>query len=644
MTGASGYTSDSTITGTMSTRSFAFHPNQPSKFQTNTWLNNHARVNMNLSVDEQTSDGDTTPLALSPYSRRKSKNSNNGTDDESSIYSVDTDGYYTSMHTDSGLRGGALPSPPPLPPLPSKDVDFTNTDTICIRKKAVPPPPPKRTSSRPNSIVEASKSDNSGSDTTDSSVQTSESDRDVRDRLRNKTAITSTRYPSMVHVSESEDDSPPIDIKTITYPVSSTTTADRPNTLSLKHVNISEHDVPMLRNPYSLYCDSLMQQKPGLKRSQSMKQEPKSPLGPSKPVAAQNGSPICNSLGRRRVKYPMNVESTVAAQLPMSQKYSTLPTKLRFHPSPRNGNESAAKITQRPLFNSYSLDRRSLRSSRGNSPPMFVHPPSAKTTQPSKSAKIGPAVAPKPKFAIKQNGGLVSRGNKLKKSAMSAQDLFAAIHNSKKKMNITSGPCLSPLSSRCVSPTPSQLSNSSTGTIVAETGFLSPRNVACERRSWAAGSRATPPAAEKKSLAIDRLKHRKPTTINDFKKLLLQTKTSSGHRRSAADMLRATSPVPSPSSSSSKYFRPIAPVPISSPSRSVSPFKRGNRLRSSLPARSLITSPIWEDSCEAEGANGLPVVTEHRTGAYGYLKQSPGHRNCEAILHIPTRSALESSV
>ncbi|KAG1688933.1 hypothetical protein GQR58_007873 [Nymphon striatum] len=914
VTGASGYTSDSTVTGTMSTRSFSFQSNhlKSSKLKTDIWLQCHTKPNLNSSVDDHTSDGDCpTPLALSPFTARRSKHSNTITDDESSVYSVDADGYYTSMHTDSGLRGGLLTSPSPpgdsdktlkSNTLNSSDLEFCNSDTICIRKKSSPPPPPVRTCSNlintakaeinihnpVNKIDSPSKAnfsqedkDNSRSNsisstcsnTTDSSVSTSESDPDVVKRLRNKTTIDTKGYPSMVHVSESEDDndvkatlsssnywlkagyigndriyanpnvhnspnvnsskpivvthvnsnlsvepdskiynkrSPePVDIKLINYPVSqkmkvnlnrsncSNTSAGRhslrrPTTLNIKNVNISEHDVPMLQKQYSvnfspvpaLYCDSILKQKSALQRSQSMKQEPRSPLSPksqlisSKMTCNPEVAYESNSLGRKRNKHLlMNVESVVAAQLPLSKKYSTLPTKLK-HKSSLN-DDKISNAVNRKMYNSLSLDRRNLRtphdSRRVNSPvPEFCSkypksPRKSSTPKPSQQngkiihseitsqAKNVPIKTEclinrssliKPKQDCSHtasptptNSNLIGNKSstsssqesspqnqigqsKSKKSTMSAQDLYTAIHNSKKRLNIKTDPFVSPMSSRstspnvgrlsncssrastpsCVSPTPSIQSNilngslsRKTGTVLAETGFLSPkggslRNSPGERKSWAAGSRnCISPInvqSEKPSFASDRLRNKKPTSITDFKKLLLQTKPTSGHQRSAAEILRATSPIPgkSPSPSNASHFQPISAVPYSSPTRCnelrvspisktgnpkphiLNPFKRGNRLRSSLPVGGIITSPIWEDN--GEGENGTPLsstvskpsnfpLTNNKT--YGYL--APG--NCQAnissttssspsspssitntgpILHIRTRSVLESSV
>ena len=58
------------------------------------------------------------------------------TDDESSVYSVDQDGFYTSMHLDSGLRGY----------IQAVIEEATATPKQGARKKP-PPPPPRRQSS-----------------------------------------------------------------------------------------------------------------------------------------------------------------------------------------------------------------------------------------------------------------------------------------------------------------------------------------------------------------------------------------------------------------------------------------------------------------------------------------------------------------
>lgn len=208
---------------------------------------------------------------------------------------------------------------------------------------------------------------------------------------------------------------------------------------------------------------------------------------------------------------------------------------------------------------------------------------------------------------------------------MSTEDLFAAIHSSKKKHGIRTDADMaqSPLSSRSSSPLvvtsrPSTPSRGGSG--LAETGFLSPRG-ARDRRSWSgdiAAARVCSPL-ERRSLANDRLGPAKPTSLLDFKKLLLQTKTSSSQnnleRKSAVELLRPGSGGRKGSGEDAVQSLPTSPVntpsPVESPSAggqaawtSTVPLKRGSRSRSSLQHRyDLMYPPILED-CQEEGGEG----------------------------------------
>lgn len=211
---------------------------------------------------------------------------------------------------------------------------------------------------------------------------------------------------------------------------------------------------------------------------------------------------------------------------------------------------------------------------------------------------------------------------------MSTEDLFAAIHTSKKKHGIRTDTDLaqSPLSSRSNSPlvVTSRPSTPSRGGL-AETGFLSPRSSnSRDRRSWSgdiAAARVCSPL-ERRSLANDRLGPAKPTSLLDFKKLLLQTKTSGSQnsleKKSAVELLRPGSGGRrSAGSEAAVQSLPTSPVntpsPVESPSVGVSgsnqqagwtstvPLKRGGRSRSSLQHRyDLMYPPILED-CQEEG-------------------------------------------
>lgn len=224
-------------------------------------------------------------------------------------------------------------------------------------------------------------------------------------------------------------------------------------------------------------------------------------------------------------------------------------------------------------------------------------------------------VEPSPeKSSLKSSTVGLSPGSEYKKT-MSPAELYAVIHSSKKKHNIksdvdTSSPYSSGSNSPCSRPlTP-------TRSVLAETGFLGRRysQSAGDRRSWA-GMENTSPfcAGDRRSLATDRLGPRRPTSMHDFKMLLLQTRSSTqvgSERKSAAELLKVSTPQRSPNSTSPKSA-PTSPNSISPTQEAHSyqqpninghstvPLKRGSRARSSLqPRYDLLYPPIIEDCSE----------------------------------------------
>ncbi|XP_035230490.1 uncharacterized protein LOC118202414 isoform X2 [Stegodyphus dumicola] len=213
---------------------------------------------------------------------------------------------------------------------------------------------------------------------------------------------------------------------------------------------------------------------------------------------------------------------------------------------------------------------------------------------------------------------LENQNTKSPLSTMSTEDLFTVIHNCKKKMNIKTDSDIS-LASSSRSSSPSYIRPASSKGGLAETGFLSPRNLSAncdnmrERRSWA-DFRPTNSSSDRKSLACDRLGPAKPTSMHDFKMLLLQTRSNSqvpGPRKSAVEMLKI--PV-SYENSQRMNSMPLSLSPRNSISFSVQnsptsetcfysghstvPFKRGNRARASLQSRYTMYPPIFEDCLE----------------------------------------------
>ncbi|XP_015910153.1 serine-rich adhesin for platelets isoform X2 [Parasteatoda tepidariorum] len=208
--------------------------------------------------------------------------------------------------------------------------------------------------------------------------------------------------------------------------------------------------------------------------------------------------------------------------------------------------------------------------------------------------------------------------SKLQKSTMSTEDLFAVIHDCKKRMNIKTDSDIS-LGSSSRSTSPSIFKPNQTKGILAETGYLSPRNSSnfndCRnRRSWADFRPSSSSPNERKSLASDRLGRTKPTSMHDFKMLLLEARSStqtSGPRKSAVEMLKVF-PFPkspdsevSPLSSSPHYTQsfsvqssPTSPSYIHN-GHSTVPLKRhNNRACSSLQSRYTLYPPIFEDCSE----------------------------------------------
>ncbi|KFM62119.1 hypothetical protein X975_00555, partial [Stegodyphus mimosarum] len=185
-----------------------------------------------------------TPIVRSPYTGRRGVSD----DGDSSVYSVDTDGYYTSMHTDSGLWCNAMPN------LKSEDVTaetvgyrqrqesqssvstignssinsfLSKSATECssnsgsLKRQVCPQPPPRVSSCKPLETdkieVLLKEQDLEDSDKSYSphpqNGSTSESEHEVRDRIREKTAITPHRYPSMCAVSPETSDDEIADLK-----------------------------------------------------------------------------------------------------------------------------------------------------------------------------------------------------------------------------------------------------------------------------------------------------------------------------------------------------------------------------------------------------------------------------------------------
>ncbi|XP_054714952.1 actin remodeling regulator NHS-like [Uloborus diversus] len=194
----------------------------------------------NTPTPDFTSHGSfSTPVIRSPYAGRRGVSD----DGDSSVYSVDTDGYYTSMHTDSGLWCNPLSSQKPdgtadavgfrqrqesqssvstignssINSYLSKEATECSSNSGSLKRQPGPPPPPRVSSCRLGADTsrkeEVLKTDQDFEDSDKSSSphpqngSASESEHEVRDRIRLKTTISAQRYPSMCAVSpETSDD------------------------------------------------------------------------------------------------------------------------------------------------------------------------------------------------------------------------------------------------------------------------------------------------------------------------------------------------------------------------------------------------------------------------------------------------------
>ncbi|XP_055945801.1 mucin-2-like isoform X1 [Argiope bruennichi] len=199
-----------------------------------------------------------------------------------------------------------------------------------------------------------------------------------------------------------------------------------------------------------------------------------------------------------------------------------------------------------------------------------------------------------------------SVNDKTNLKSLSANELFAIIHSSKKKHNIKSESeiSMSPMSSRSVSPALSQSSLSKIQPV--ETGVLSRRyDNSPDRSKWCNSMPSTP-----KSMASDKLGTSKPTSMHDFKMLLLQTRTGSNDsspRPSAAELLKVSPPKSTPSTNTntskvpvpSSTFKPPNPIGTYSPGHGTVPMKRNARTRSPYLTRyDSAYPPIIEDCSE----------------------------------------------
>jgi hypothetical protein len=173
--------------------------------------------------------------------------------------------------------------------------------------------------------------------------------------------------------------------------------------------------------------------------------------------------------------------------------------------------------------------------------------------KPSESQSLAPITT-----KSDQNSKSETNSSTLRRGRLTTEDLLIIIHNSKKKHNIKTEPEIiianSPPSSRSHY---SNISSNSPPNLSSGQQSVSSRpntpsrtpQQPTDRRSWSGTETASPNVTtpgNRRSLASDRLGPTKPTTMNDFKRLLSQTRsnTFTNERLSAAEILRANSKRP----------------------------------------------------------------------------------------------------
>lgn len=163
-------------------------------------------------------------------------------DEESSVYSVDQEGFYTSFHNDSGLKKSTntlvddddeetvdfSPTKDSISvcsadsvihrPTSSKSEKFAGLrkgnsgGTLKVVSKVTPPAPPQRTTSKKSyqegEVTPTNTPELHSFPSQDSSVSESDAEA-VFNRVHDKTTLSSTGFPSLVALSTSDDESSP---------------------------------------------------------------------------------------------------------------------------------------------------------------------------------------------------------------------------------------------------------------------------------------------------------------------------------------------------------------------------------------------------------------------------------------------------
>ncbi|XP_023727427.1 mucin-5AC isoform X2 [Cryptotermes secundus] len=257
------------------------------------------------------------------------------------------------------------------------------------------------------------------------------------------------------------------------------------------------------------------------------------------------------------------------------------------------------------------------------------------------------------------------------KTSMTSEEIFVAIHKSKKRLNIKTdsssyGRSHSPSCSSLTSLSPGSSESSIHGIggsntpikVGPETGSFNDDNSAGSRHSWSPNSgeyfdfysrfeRRTPSPvtspSSRQSWACDRLGPRQHTSRNDFKRLLLQQGAvgsgNSGGRISAVEQLKLTrqqkqGTLPSGGTVSNSYT-PRSPAEKRTGTSKLLQSPRSNTIwRFASPRTDVLSSTILEDCAEEEDASNSPQHSQPTPQLPPATSDSAGHSSVQRPLNL----------
>ncbi|RWS28480.1 hypothetical protein B4U80_07155 [Leptotrombidium deliense] len=571
--------------------------------------------------------------------KRQLKLSNNREDDElESVYSVDNDGYYTSMHTDSAVldvKGKEIPSA--LSRSHSHSPTFTASESE--RSETV-----RRFKSKtlidantyPSLCAPITTSEGSCDETNISSSSSSESVNKkrrlsfgsykrfrIKDIFGSLTTLSKSLSKSKESVTKKKKSSP------VPFNMYGESSFNKSKAIKMESqvCDVNPSDSPMLTTfdtpnerfddlnlnvttklyPTHRYCP-LVQKRPLISKCRS--------LDKNETIVYAS-----NSMGRRRDGHPMNYLNKYEQQ--SKSRAATIPSvsKPRISSPLNKAIKTTTNSTQAPIVKKSCPNERPVKENgsygcegtRSNADLKSTNIKDNNNIQHERSA-----------LEMKKLNKLNSHNNNMnkkdstesslesvtnidifnnKKSKLSTEDLLVLIHTSKKKL--------------------SAKKDSSTSLNFAESVPLtsSPQEQ-IKRQSWAGETPLNQVSPRSRhSLVIDRLGQVKPTTINDFKRLLSQTRmNSSAERRSASEMLKASSPF------TKRPATPIVKIPVSNvPVDSRTRVINGRVYRS--PYRLETMYPPIEEVCSEENLlkadkQSTEVLNVCKTETRAYVERS----------------------